>query len=156
MPRPPPPARGCSRLDRLRRSARACAPPPPCADAPRSPRPRRRCRRRGGARTSCPLASRVMVERQIGCARKIGTARTRASTQSNLLGVSLSERRYDPSRIEPKWQELWAREHTWEVANVPAGAHPPRGGCASASRKSYVLEMLPYPSGEPHIGHLKD
>src|SRR3954449_11569211 len=55
-----------------------------------------------------------------------------------------TERRYDPSVIEPKWQDLWERERTWEVPNdVPR------------DQKSYVLEMLPYPSGEPHIGHLK-
>ena len=30
------------------------------------------------------------------------------------------------------------------------GARPAR------AEKSYVLEMLPYPSGEPHIGHLKN
>jgi leucyl-tRNA synthetase len=59
----------------------------------------------------------------------------------------MSERRYDPSRIEPKWQELWARERTWEVSNDLAG---------DEREKSYVLEMLPYPSGEPHIGHLKN
>jgi leucyl-tRNA synthetase len=53
--------------------------------------------------------------------------------------------RYDPTKIEPKWQELWAREHTWEVSNE-----------ADDREKSYVLEMLPYPSGEPHIGHLKN
>ena len=53
--------------------------------------------------------------------------------------------RYDPSAIEPKWQRLWAEEHTWEVANGDAGDAP----------RSYVLEMLPYPSGEPHMGHLK-
>jgi leucyl-tRNA synthetase len=53
--------------------------------------------------------------------------------------------RYDPSQIEPKWQAIWEREKTWQVTNdLPAGA-----------RKNYVLEMLPYPSGEPHIGHLK-
>ncbi len=56
----------------------------------------------------------------------------------------MAERRYDPSRIEPKWQAVWEREGTWEVSNDP----DPRP-------KSYVLEMLPYPSGEPHIGHLK-
>src|SRR5689334_22076725 len=55
------------------------------------------------------------------------------------------ERRYDPSVIEPKWQEIWERERTWEVPNDVDGA--PR---------SYVLEMLPYPSGEPHMGHLKN
>jgi len=55
------------------------------------------------------------------------------------------ERRYDPQTIEPKWQELWERERTWYVSNDDDGTP-----C------SYVLEMLPYPSGEPHIGHLKN
>ncbi|MGI8946203.1 MAG: leucine--tRNA ligase [Thermoleophilaceae bacterium] len=52
--------------------------------------------------------------------------------------------RYDPKTIEPKWQRVWAAERTWEVGNEPDGRP-----------KAYVLEMLPYPSGEPHIGHLK-
>ncbi len=63
----------------------------------------------------------------------------------------MAERRYDPTQIEPKWQELWARERTWEVSDGEAATTGPRG----AEQKSYVLEMLPYPSGEPHIGHLK-
>ncbi|HKP88362.1 MAG TPA: leucine--tRNA ligase, partial [Thermoleophilaceae bacterium] len=53
--------------------------------------------------------------------------------------------RYDPRAIESRWQRLWADERTWEVPNDPA----------SEIEKSYVLEMLPYPSGEPHMGHLK-
>ncbi len=66
----------------------------------------------------------------------------------------MSERRYDPAEIEPRWQALWARERTWEVSNE--GADPVRPGMGSAQApSSYVLEMLPYPSGEPHIGHLK-
>ncbi|HEY8770749.1 MAG TPA: leucine--tRNA ligase [Thermoleophilaceae bacterium] len=52
--------------------------------------------------------------------------------------------RYDPKQIEPKWQKTWADERSWEVSNEP-----------DERPKSYVLEMLPYPSGEPHIGHLK-
>jgi leucyl-tRNA synthetase len=67
----------------------------------------------------------------------------------------MTEHRYDPQEIEPRWQALWAREHTWEVSNDSAeGAtvSEPAGGRASSS---YVLEMLPYPSGEPHMGHLK-
>jgi leucyl-tRNA synthetase len=57
------------------------------------------------------------------------------------------ERRYDPQQIETKWQQVWSRERTWEVSNQPG---------EGAGEKSYVLEMLPYPSGEPHIGHLKN
>jgi leucyl-tRNA synthetase len=53
--------------------------------------------------------------------------------------------RYDPKQIEPKWQKVWADEHTWEVSNEP-----------DDRPKGYVLEMLPYASGEPHIGHLKN
>jgi leucyl-tRNA synthetase len=57
----------------------------------------------------------------------------------------MSEPRYDPKAIEPTWQELWARERTWEVSNEP-----------DERDAYYVLEMLPYPSGEPHMGHLKN
>ena len=58
----------------------------------------------------------------------------------------MSELRYDPETIEPRWQRVWADEHTWEVSNDASSGQAPA---------SYVLEMLPYPSGEPHIGHLK-
>jgi leucyl-tRNA synthetase len=57
---------------------------------------------------------------------------------------------YEPAEIEPRWQAVWAAERTWEVSNDPAA---PNG--SSEPPASYVLEMLPYPSGEPHIGHLK-
>ena len=54
---------------------------------------------------------------------------------------------YDPKTIEPKWQQVWADESTWHVSNDELDGDAPT---------SYVLEMLPYPSGEPHIGHLKN
>ena len=56
-----------------------------------------------------------------------------------------AEHRFNPHEIEPKWQAIWERERTWEVSNDGDG-----------SPSSYVLEMLPYPSGEPHMGHLKN
>jgi leucyl-tRNA synthetase len=56
---------------------------------------------------------------------------------------------YDPKTIEAKWQRVWAEEKTWEVPN------PGQPGFDESKAKAYVLEMLPYPSGEPHVGHLK-
>jgi leucyl-tRNA synthetase len=58
----------------------------------------------------------------------------------------MAERRYDPLEIEARWQKVWADEGTWEVSNDDA----------DDPTATYVLEMLPYPSGEPHIGHLKN
>jgi leucyl-tRNA synthetase len=71
----------------------------------------------------------------------------------------MSERRYEARAIEAKWQSVWAQEGTWEVSNAPvqAAAGQRTGSTTRTSHgKSYVLEMLPYPSGEPHIGHLKN
>ncbi|MHB8690819.1 MAG: leucine--tRNA ligase [Solirubrobacteraceae bacterium] len=65
----------------------------------------------------------------------------------------MSDRRYEPTEIEPRWQQLWAEEGTWEVSNEAASEAAARH---ESFEKSYVLEMLPYPSGEPHIGHLKN
>ncbi|HEX9480626.1 MAG TPA: leucine--tRNA ligase, partial [Solirubrobacteraceae bacterium] len=71
----------------------------------------------------------------------------------------MTEYRYDPQEIEPRWQALWAAERTWEVANLAEEeeAGEPLGNVRGGAEHpaAYVLEMLPYPSGEPHIGHLK-
>ena len=58
----------------------------------------------------------------------------------------MAEHRYDAKRSSPAGRRCGRDEHTWEVSNDAGRARP----------KSYVLEMLPYPSGEPHIGHLKN
>jgi leucyl-tRNA synthetase len=51
---------------------------------------------------------------------------------------------YDYREIERKWQERWERSGIYAAAE-------------DASReKYYVLEMLPYPSGDLHVGHAKN
>jgi len=54
------------------------------------------------------------------------------------------EPNYDPQQIEAKWQQRWAEQKLFETEADPA------------RKKYYVLEMLPYPSGDIHMGHVRN
>jgi leucyl-tRNA synthetase len=57
-----------------------------------------------------------------------------------------NDERYDPERIEKKWSARWQADPALYAAE----------GHASKRKKYYVLEMLPYPSGVLHMGHVRN
>ncbi len=85
---------------------------------------------------------KTVTKKKVAAKKTAAKKAVRPAKKPVARGVAAkSSNRYDPAAIEPKWQKKWEKDKLYRAKIDPG------------KKKFYFLTMLPYPSGDLHIGH---